>query len=54
MLKAQALVSDDPVINEHLSDVYARLGQYDKAIEFLRQSIGFEKKRTGKRPSKAS
>jgi lipopolysaccharide biosynthesis regulator YciM len=37
-------VSDDPIIAEHLSDVYARLGQRDKAIDVLHQSIDLEKK----------
>ncbi len=44
MLKAHDLVSDDSVIAEHLSDVYAKLGQRDKAIDLLRQSIDLEKK----------
>ena len=48
-LRPRTLVSDDGVIAEHLSDVYVKLGQYDKAIEFLRHSIGLEKKQDRKK-----
>ena len=37
-------MADDPVIAEHLSDIYEKLGRRNDAIDSLRKSIGLEKK----------
>jgi tetratricopeptide (TPR) repeat protein len=39
LLRAAELVPDDPVILEHLGDVYRQLEQRDKAREFYRRSL---------------
>jgi len=37
--QASRLVPDDPVVKEHLGDVYAKLGMTEEALESYRQSI---------------
>ncbi|MEA1922854.1 MAG: tetratricopeptide repeat protein [Pseudomonadota bacterium] len=39
LLQAQAVVPDDPVIYEHLGDIYVELKRYDEAIESYRRSL---------------
>ena len=54
LVKARDLVSDDPVITEHLSDAYAKLGQRDKAIDLLHQSINLKKRTIERKSSRRS
>jgi Flp pilus assembly protein TadD len=49
ILKAAESEPDDSEIIEHLSDIYAKLGQYDKALESLRTSIELEPKKDRKK-----
>jgi tetratricopeptide (TPR) repeat protein len=39
LLKADTLTKNDPVINEHLGDLYSKLGNLQKAQEFYSRSI---------------
>ncbi len=42
LLKAQAKVDDDPVLFEHLGDIYAKLGRDAEAVRSYRQSLKIE------------
>ena len=33
------MVPDDPIVKEHLGDVYSKLGMMEKALQSYRQSI---------------
>ena len=37
--KAASLVPDDPIVKEHLGDVYSKLGMTEKALQSYRHSI---------------
>ncbi len=45
-LKARKNVGDDPVISDHLGDIYFELGQPDKAKEMWRKSLDFDANNT--------
>jgi Flp pilus assembly protein TadD len=44
LLKAAEAVKNDPVVLEHLGDVYDKLGDKEKAREFWEKSIEFHQK----------
>ena len=49
ILKAIELGSKSPVIHEHLGDVYARLGEFDKALDAWRKALELAPDGTGGR-----
>jgi Flp pilus assembly protein TadD len=44
LLKAAELVKDDPTVFEHIGDVYHAMNVKDKAIEYWKKAIEFDKK----------
>ena len=45
LLRAQGMVPDDPVIHEHLGDIYVELGRHDEAIENYSRSLQFKEEK---------
>ncbi|MBW1899201.1 MAG: tetratricopeptide repeat protein, partial [Deltaproteobacteria bacterium] len=42
--KAISLVPDDPIILEHLGDVYMKMNNQEKALEFYKRALSGKKK----------
>jgi tetratricopeptide (TPR) repeat protein len=45
--KAAEMTHDDPVVLEHLGDVYKELGEPEKAIQYWEKSVSFSEKEEG-------
>jgi tetratricopeptide (TPR) repeat protein len=44
LTKAHEKAPDDPVIAEHVADAYLKLGQTDRAVEFLQKALTLDTK----------
>ena len=44
LLRAAELVKDDPTVFEHIGDVYHAMNEEDKAVEFWKKALEFDKK----------
>ena len=45
LLRARDMVPDDPVIHEHLGDIYVELKRHDEAVENYRRSLELKEER---------
>jgi tetratricopeptide (TPR) repeat protein len=42
LLQAAEIVADDPTVQEHLGDLYSKLGQFDRALRHYRNALGLD------------
>jgi tetratricopeptide (TPR) repeat protein len=42
LVQAAEIVADDPTVQEHLGDLYSKLGQFDRALRHYRNALGLD------------